>query len=121
VFFEAPRRLPGSLRAIATELGDRRVAVCRELTKLHEQVVRGTVTDVLAEIGDRPVRGEVVIVVEGDRAGPPLDLDAAVQEARALSGEGVRKRVAAHLVGERTGVAANAIYRELVGEGGSEA
>jgi 16S rRNA (cytidine1402-2'-O)-methyltransferase len=118
VLFEAPRRVAGLLRDIALELGDRRVAVCRELTKLHEQVLRGSVTEVLEELGEQPVRGEVVVVLEGNRVGAPVDLDAAVAEARALMDGGTRKRDAARRVAAHSGVPANAIYRELVGETG---
>ncbi|MDP9185679.1 MAG: 16S rRNA (cytidine(1402)-2'-O)-methyltransferase [Actinomycetota bacterium] len=118
VLFEAPRRVAGLLRDIALELGDRRVAVCRELTKLHEQVLRGSVTGVLEELGEQPVRGEVVVVVEGNRVGAPVDLDAAVVEARALIDGGTRNRDAARRVAAHSGVPANAIYSELVGETG---
>ena len=117
VLFEAPRRVPGLLRDIAAELGNRRVAVCRELTKLHEQVVRGSATEVLAELGDGPLRGEVVVVVDGDRMGSPSDLAGAVLEARTLIAGGIRKREAARRVAAQTGVPANDLYRELVGEG----
>ena len=95
-------------------MGDRRVALCRELTKLHEEVRRGSATEVLASIGETPLRGEVVVVVEGDRAGAPVDLDAAVAEARALVDAGQRKRDAAHAVADRLGISANQVYRALL-------
>jgi len=99
------------------ELGDRRVAVCRELTKLHERVVRGSVSEVLEAVGDEPLRGEVVVVVEGDREGAPRDLESALAMAGSLIAEGTRKRDAARLVAAETGVGANEIYRGLIGEG----
>jgi 16S rRNA (cytidine1402-2'-O)-methyltransferase len=114
VLFEAPRRLPGMLRDAAAELGNRRIAVCRELTKLHEDVMRGPVTDVLDELGDVPVRGEVVVVIEGAASASAVALDEAVAMARALTADGERKREAAKRVAVETGVAANAIYDELV-------
>ena len=72
VFFESPRRVRALLREIGAALGDRRVAVCREMTKLHEEVIRGTVAEVLTTIGERGLKGEVTVVVEGDQ--PALDL-----------------------------------------------
>ena len=114
VFFESPRRVPGMLRDLVATMGDRRVALCRELTKLHEEVRRGSATEVLASIGETPLRGEVVVVVEGDRAGAPVDLDAAVAEARALVNAGQRKRDAAHAVADRLGISANQVYRALL-------
>jgi 16S rRNA (cytidine1402-2'-O)-methyltransferase len=114
VLFEAPRRVSGLLRDIAAELGDRQVAVCRELTKLHEEVLRGSPGAVLTALGEGPVRGEVVVVVEGDREGAPPDVEAAVADARRLVAAGSRKRTAAHDVAERGGVAANEIYRALL-------
>jgi 16S rRNA (cytidine1402-2'-O)-methyltransferase len=63
VAFEAPRRLTASLTAIAARWPERRLAVCRELTKLHEQVIRGTAGEVQAAL-PRPLRGEIVLVLE---------------------------------------------------------
>ena len=114
VFFESPRRVPGMLRDLVATMGDRRVALCRELTKLHEEVRRGPATEVLASLGETPLRGEVVVVVEGDRVGAAVDLDAAVAEARALVASGQRKRDAAHAVADRLGISANRVYRALL-------
>jgi 16S rRNA (cytidine1402-2'-O)-methyltransferase len=114
VFFESPRRVPGMLRDLLATVGDRRVALCRELTKLHEEVRRGTVAEVLASVEGDPLRGEVVVVVEGDREGAPVDMQAAVASARALVADGVRKREAAHAVADRLGISANAVYRALL-------
>jgi 16S rRNA (cytidine1402-2'-O)-methyltransferase len=114
VFFESPRRVPGMLRDLLTTMGDRRVALCRELTKLHEEVVRGPASTVLEALGDDPLRGEVVVVVEGDRVGTPVDMDAAVAAVRSLVVAGQRKRDAAHAVADRLGISANELYRALL-------
>jgi 16S rRNA (cytidine1402-2'-O)-methyltransferase len=116
VLYESPRRLGALLADLAAIDADRRVAVCRELTKLHEEVRRGPVAEVREAMGDAAVKGEVVVVLEGRPAQEPVDVDAAVAEARDLVADGARKREAAHLVAERTGVSANAIYRALVRE-----
>ena len=116
VLYESPRRLATLLGELAAIDADRRVAVCRELTKLHEEVRRGSVAELRAKLGEVPVKGEVVVVLEGRSAEVPAYVDAAVAQARDLVADGARKREAAHRVAERTGVPANAIYRALVPE-----
>ncbi len=116
VFYESPLRVATLLRDVLVTLGDRRVAVCRELTKLHEDVLRGRVSEVLAAIGGASLKGEVVVVVDGDRGDAPGDLTASISEARALVDDGMRKREAARAVAERRRVPANDLYRALVGD-----
>jgi 16S rRNA (cytidine1402-2'-O)-methyltransferase len=117
VFFESPRRAAGLLRAIVASFGDRRVALCRELTKLHEEVLRGTAEEVLDALGDRQLRGEVVLVVEGRRDPAPPDRDAMLAELRRLVEGGMRTREAARAVAERHGASANQLYRAAVDDG----
>lgn len=113
VFFESPLRVRVLLEDLLAVLGDRRVALCRELTKLHEEVLRGRVSQVLASTGDRALKGEVVVVIEG--GGPPEpDREAALGEARSLIDTGVRSRDAAREVAERRGMSANELYRSLL-------
>jgi 16S rRNA (cytidine1402-2'-O)-methyltransferase len=116
VLFESPRRLVGTLRDVLEELGDRGVAVARELTKLHEEVVRGRVSEVLEEFGGSDLRGEVVVVLEGAKAGAAT-LEELVTEARAMVERGARKRDAATEVARLRGGSANAIYEALVAPG----
>ena len=116
VVYESPRRLATLLDELAAIDPERSVAVCRELTKLHEEVRRGSVAEVRAALGDAAIKGELVVVLAGRQAGEPVDVEAAVAEARDLVADGARKRDAAHTVSERTGVSANAIYRALVPE-----
>ncbi len=116
VLFESPRRVVATLREALEEIGDRRVAIARELTKLHEEVLRGSVSEVLTTFGGTDPRGEVVVVLEG--AGPAAaPLEELVGEARALVEGGMRKRDAATDVARRRGGSANAIYEALVGPG----
>lgn len=114
VVFESPRRVNTLLRDAEDILGPRRrVAICRELTKLHEEVMRGSVADVRQAIGDGPLRGEVVVVIEG-AAEAEADGLASLEEARALVAAGVRKREAAHRVAAARGASANELYRALL-------
>jgi len=114
VMFESPRRVRGTLRDIVEALGDRRVALARELTKLHEEVIRGRASDVLQELERREPRGEVVVVVEGAPERPPGDRPAAVAEAESLVTAGLKPRAAAAEVARRHGLPANDVYRSLV-------
>jgi 16S rRNA (cytidine1402-2'-O)-methyltransferase len=116
VLFESPRRLVETLREVLQELGDRGVAVARELTKLHEEVVRGRLSEVLESLDGTEPKGEVVVVLEG--AEPEVaPLEELVAEARALVDGGMRKREAATEVARRSGGSANAIYEALVAPG----
>ena len=99
ILFESPRRVEALLRDVEDTLGDRRIALARELTKLHEEVRRGRVSEVLAGLPpDAPLRGEVVVVIEGATGPEVADLEACVAEARVLVASGMRKREAAHAV-----------------------
>ncbi|UVO11866.1 16S rRNA (cytidine(1402)-2'-O)-methyltransferase [Mycobacterium sp. SVM_VP21] len=88
VFFESPRRLADCLRDAVDELGgDRRAVVCRELTKTHEEVLRGTLAE-LADWAVDGVLGEITVVLAG--ATPRADLATLVDEVNRLAGEGMR-------------------------------
>jgi 16S rRNA (cytidine1402-2'-O)-methyltransferase len=108
VFFESPNRLGDALRDLASVAPDRRAAVCRELTKLHEEVARGTAAE-LAERFKDGARGEICLVVEG---APPAtaDLATGVAQVRALVGEGFRLKEAAAEVAEATGLSRRDLY-----------
>ena len=112
VAFESPRRLGASLASLATVDPDRPVAVCRELTKVHEEVVRGRAADLAARWASVAPRGETVVVVAPGPAGA-ADSERAVAAVEALVAAGARARAAAGVVAELTGVAANQLYREV--------
>jgi 16S rRNA (cytidine1402-2'-O)-methyltransferase len=109
--------VPGTLALLASLDPAREVAVCRELTKAHEEVVRGTAAELAERYADAPPRGEVVLVlgpagggVEGAATAPePAGLDA----LRRLVEAGAHPRKAAGVVAELTDGSANALYRAL--------
>ena len=126
VAFEAPRRLAASLAVIGKRWPERRVAVCRELTKIHEQVLRGTAAEVTLALPD-PVRGEIVLVLEpagraaGSAAGKSAGADAEpvsfgasdtmLQAAlRELLAAGVGTKKAAGIVAGLTGLPKRQVY-----------
>ena len=114
VCFESPVRVQGLLRDLLIAMGDREVAVARELTKLHEEVLRGRASEVLAVMRDDDLKGEVAVVIGGAPVAPPGDVAVLVPEAEALVESGMRKREAAREVAVRHGVSANALYRALL-------
>jgi 16S rRNA (cytidine1402-2'-O)-methyltransferase len=115
VAFESPRRVPGSLAVLAELDPDRPVAVCRELTKVHEEVVRGTAAELAARYADSPPRGEIVLVVGGVPEGSVIEDERAADAVRLLVDAGAKPREAARVVASLTGASANALYRALTG------
>lgn len=113
VAFESPRRVAASLRVLAEADPDRPVAVCRELTKIHEEIVRGTAAELAERYAEQDPRGEVVLVVGGADvvAGPFED---AVDAVARLVDAGARTRPAAQVVAELTGQKAKALYDAVV-------
>ncbi len=110
VLFEAPHRLRAALEAVLEALGDRRITVCRELTKVHEEVFRGTVSQALEHF-DSP-RGEFTIVIEGARTPEPgPDPSWASAELVRLKAEGARARDAVDAVAAATGRRKTELYK----------
>lgn len=111
VFYESPQRLVSTLQELAERFGPRRVAVAREMTKLHEEVVRGTLEHVAALLAERQVLGEVVVVLEGARPPEPVD-ESMLSRALAEQLEaGATTRDAVDYVSESLGVARRVVYR----------
>lgn len=125
IFFESPRRLAATLAGLAAALGgQRRAVVCRELTKTHEEIRRGTL-DELAAWADEGIRGEVTIVVAGaarpDVQAGPADLAAAAGEVAAMMAAGASRKDAAAAVAAELGLNTRAVYRaSLPGSAGED-
>lgn len=114
VLFESPLRLARLLQDLSSACGGaRRVAVARELTKLHEDIFRGTLEEALAYYAEAPVKGEVAVVVEAapEGGGAPADDVDPREVARALLGSGMRSSVAARELARRLGLGRNEAYR----------
>jgi 16S rRNA (cytidine1402-2'-O)-methyltransferase len=120
VAFESPRRVPASLEVLAEVDPERQVAVARELTKAHEEVVRGSAAELAARYADAPPRGEVVVVVGPSERGADGDADVAADALVRLVDAGARVRPAAGVVAELTGTSANAVYRAYVERRGAQ-
>jgi 16S rRNA (cytidine1402-2'-O)-methyltransferase len=108
VFYEAPSRVAAALADLASGLGDRPAALARELTKLHEEVVRAPLSDLAAQVAERTIKGEVVILVA-----PPLPVnvtDADIEAALARLLPEMSLRDAAKAVAEDLGVSRSRVY-----------
>ena len=119
VLFESPRRVAATLEDLAAALGDRPAAVCRELTKVHEEVLRGPLRELAAEFRRRgEVRGEIAVVVGGAsreaESGPDVDPEDLARQAADLVASGTRRRQAAAEVARRHRVSTNEVYRALL-------
>jgi 16S rRNA (cytidine1402-2'-O)-methyltransferase len=112
VAFESPRRLPATLRSLAASLPDRPVAVCRELTKRFEEVVRGTAAEIAARFSEPP-KGELTLVVGAAEPGQrPTDAAGALAAVIELVAAGVPRRQAADVVARLARISRNTLYAE---------
>lgn len=114
VVFESPRRLAKSLALLAEVDTQRPVAVCRELTKLHEEVRRGSAAELAAHYAEEDARGEIVLVI-GAAPAQAAERERAVAAVAELVEAGTRTRAAASVVARLTGVSANELYEAVVG------
>jgi 16S rRNA (cytidine1402-2'-O)-methyltransferase len=125
IFFESPRRLATTLADLAAALGaQRRAVACRELTKTHEEIRRGTLDELAAWAG-QGVRGEVTMVVAGaprtDAQAGSADLAAAAREVAAMMAAGASRKDAATAVAAELGLSTRAVYRaSLPGSAGGD-
>lgn len=112
VAFESPRRLTETLRSLAAAAPDRPVAVCRELTKRFEEVVRGTASELVLRLSE-PRRGEITLVIG---SAPPAagEHEGAVDAVEELVAAGASRRTAARVVARLTGASPNALYRSAL-------
>ena len=117
-FHEAPHKLRPTLADMLEVLGDRPVALCRELTKLHEETVRTTLAQAVELYQEKEPRGEYVLVVAGAEkaAAPAVTLDQGVRQVLRLRQEGVRMKDAVRQVAEDTGLPRNDLYNAALAE-----
>ena len=119
VFYEAPHKLVRTLRDFLTAFGDREIALCRELTKLHEEVVRTTIAGALALYEETPPRGEYVLVVRGaaESETPAMTQSEALSLLGAFRAEGKSLKEACRLAAETSGFSKNELYALAVAKG----
>ena len=121
IFYEAPHKLCATLDDLAEAFGPgRRISLCRELTKLHEEVRRTTLGEAAEWYGANPPRGEFVLVVEGaaGTAAEAPTLAGGLARVEALRAEGLSLRDAVRQAARETGLAKNELYDRAVGKTG---
>ncbi|HCA04806.1 MAG TPA: 16S rRNA (cytidine(1402)-2'-O)-methyltransferase [Ruminococcaceae bacterium] len=116
IFYEAPHKLPATLKDLYASFGDRRLSIVREISKLHEEVIRTTTKYAAENLSDGNVRGEIVLVLEGKAEDDTANftLEQAVALARAYIEDGAKATEAAKNAAAETGFKKNEIYRELI-------
>ena len=117
IFHEAPHKLCSTLDDLAAAFGaDRRIALCRELTKLHEETRRCTIGEAIEHFRTTPPKGEFVLVVEGaaPRLSEEVTLEQGVEMVQKLMENGTRLKDAAKEVAEHTGLSKNELYNAVI-------
>lgn len=112
IFYEAPHRIDKMLEDMKTVFGDRQICLARELTKLHEEFLRGTISEILEVCAD--LKGEMVVVVEGCSLEDKKTLDEVVDQAMQLAAEGMKPKAAAAKACQDSGFSKNEVYQEMM-------
>lgn len=115
VFYEAPHRIVETVRNMAKIFGERRAAVIREITKLHEEALRGDLRAVAGMLEEKTIAGEYVIIVEGARR-EEISFDEALEEVSALMKKGKGRKEAVKAVADQYGLSKNELYERSLAE-----
>ncbi|NLP47338.1 MAG: 16S rRNA (cytidine(1402)-2'-O)-methyltransferase [Clostridiales bacterium] len=116
VFYEAPHKLPYTLKDLYEAFGEREIAIVREISKIHEETVIGSLSQASQRYKDENIRGEIVLIVEGDSSPPEpeVSLEDMVCEAEKLMAQGLSLNEAAKSVAKNTAIKKGEIYKALV-------
>jgi 16S rRNA (cytidine1402-2'-O)-methyltransferase len=113
IFYEAPHKIIKTIEDILDVFGDRRAVVTRELTKIHEETIRGTVSEILAHLRSGTIKGEFTVIVHGASAVPQQqDIDTAEYLKNLILHRGLSKKEAISVAAEELGMPKKAVYRE---------
>ena len=117
-FYEAPHKLANTLKDMFEAFGDRRIAIAREITKIHEQVIHTTLAQASRDYAENPLKGEIVLIVEGvpDEMEDTQTLADAVAQAKRLMEKGISISEAAKLAAKASRFKKGEIYKELLEE-----
>jgi 16S rRNA (cytidine1402-2'-O)-methyltransferase len=111
IFYEAPHRLKDTLGDIHELLGNREAVLAREVSKIHEEFLRGPLSDLVRALGSGNVRGEVTLILAGASGSPGVSEDRLKAEIIELKGKGLRVKEIAEVLGEKFGYPKKEIYR----------
>ena len=118
IFYEAPHKLSQTLTDLYKALGDREIAIVRELTKIHEQVIKTTLSEASQKYSEETIKGEIVLIVKGaePEEKESMTLEQAAEYAMKLVGKGESKTQAAKLAAKESGLKKGDIYKILIEE-----
>lgn len=118
IFYEAPHKLINTLNDLYKTFGDRRLAIVREITKIHEEVIRTTLSGAISLYAEKQPKGEFVLVIEGEKESEEEEytLEEAIQLAKKLSADGLSPTLAAKQAAKQTGFKKGEIYKALTEE-----
>lgn len=115
IFYEAPHKLIYTLRDMLEYFGDRKISLCRELTKIHEEVIRTTISGAIEYYYDKTPRGEYVLVVDGaEEETNEITLDDAVLEVKRLTAKGMKPTDACKFVAKESSFSKSQLYARLL-------
>jgi len=114
IFYESPRRLLTTLRMIMKHMPDRDICVARELTKIHEEYIRGKASEVISRLEHIVVKGEVTVIVKGASNNTTLDQGSLEERADSLLHSGHSRKDVLHVLTQETGIGRNEIYKMLI-------
>ncbi len=117
IFYEAPHKLAATLKDMYQMFGDRKISIVRELTKIHEEVIRTTLKEASEKYADGEIKGEIVLVIEGakcEETEKEMTLEYAIELAKELSQKGMSLSESAKEAAKLTGFKKGDIYRELI-------
>jgi len=118
VIYEAPHRLTETLNDLVEILGDRETVLAREVSKVHEEFLRGGLTEVAKQIAGREIKGELTLLIGGSRGQSEVSQEQIEKEIRKLKDDGLRVKEIAEILGEKYGYPKKEIYRLALTQSG---
>ena len=118
VIYEAPHRLTETLNDLAEILGDREIVLAREVSKVHEEFLRGRLTEVAKQVAGREIKGELTLLIGGSRGQSEVSQEQIEEEIRKLKDDGLRVKEIAEILGEKYGYSKKEIYRLALAQSG---
>lgn len=119
IFYEAPHKLKYTLKDMYEFFGDRKISLCRELTKIHEEVIRTTLKGAIEKYADLSPKGEYVLVLEGksvDGSDGDVTIEAALEQVKDLMGKGIRAADACKQIAKLSSFSKSELYSRLLDE-----
>lgn len=115
VFYEAPHKLSATLCDLYNTLGDRKIAIVREITKIHEETIRTTLCEASQKYAEESLKGEIVLVIEGmtEAEEDGITLEQAIELAKVYMNDGIGASMAAKKAAKETGIKKGDIYKAL--------